>query len=947
MWWARRPLASCRAVLCAALWPDPADSSCPLAFRTTASSVIAEWVSKNLSLGSAESYSVYREVGAASALLGNPLLLQQCLLTFIADFCDWDNARDIRYFETARKLTRAAHEALGGLPGTLPTVVDPFAGGGAIPLEAVRVGAEVFASDLNPIPVLLNSVAVVDVPRYGKRLLDEFSIAANWFLAKAIDQLAEFYPASKPGNEVVAYLWARTLTCGGPGCGIEIPLITDPWVAKKKGIAIQISVNDKNISTKVVHRPKGKMSPGTVKTGSISCPRCGFTMSSATYRARALHGELGERLYAVIEKAASGVRIYRDPAEGDIAAFNRAKARLLRQLKRPENADLVPTEELSAAEPRRLNVLHYGFKTWGELFNARQTLSLTALSKLVAEYYQTHQRDDEPDFWRAVATLLGLCVSNIAQYNSNVSTYLSDGMISVFIQSSSVPMRANYAEANPLMSKLVGGFAFQVDRTKDVLENLIESCLVPGSVAQRSADQSILPHGSVQALATDPPYYFAIPYAELSDFFYVWLKRSLKDVRPDLFASVVTPKAEEAIQNLPHSAVTAIQKDRAHFERKITQSLVTAREELAPEGIGVIVFAHASTEGWEAMIKSLLDAQWVITASWPIDTERGGRMLASRQRALASSIHLVCRPRQSMEQGAAIGEWRQVLQELPERIHSWMPRLASEGVVGADAIFACLGPALEIFSRFSRVEKANGEVVTLREFLEQVWAAVAKEALTMIFQGANTAGLESDARLTAMWLWTLAATGVDALSADDAEGDEAGGESTVEVSGGASRGYMLEFDAARKIAQGLGASLEELKTIVEISGDNARLLSVSERAHYLFGKDEGKGAPNRKKREPQMDMFAAFEQAGGSETPAGVARVERLGETLLDRVHQSMLLFAAGRGEAVKRFLVEGGVGREQRFWSLAQALSALYQSQTLEKRWVDGVLARKRALGF
>ncbi len=276
-----------------------------------------------------------------------------------------------------------------------------------------------------------------------------------------------------------------------------------------------------------------------------------------------------------------------------------------------------------------------------------------------------------------------------------------------------------------------------------------------------------------------------------------------------------------------------------------------------------------------------------------------------------------------------------------------MPCLAEEGVVGADAIFACLGPALEIFSRFSRVEKASGEPVTLAEYLEQVWAAVAKEALSLVFAGADTAGFEPDARLTAMWLWTLNAginTGAGSQEDDDNDAADDGESGKGKLKGG----YTLEYDAARKIAQGLGAHLEELPHLVEIKGDQARLLPVAERTKHLFGKEEAQ-APTRgrgKKKPVQGDLFADLKEAEG-EAGWGVTGTPKSGETILDRIHQSMVLFAASRGEALKRFLVEEGAGRDPCYWSLAQALSALYPNGTDEKRWVDGVLARKKSLGF
>jgi len=291
-----------------------------------------------------------------------------------------------------------------------------------------------------------------------------------------------------------------------------------------------------------------------------------------------------------------------------------------------------------------------------------------------------------------------------------------------------------------------------------------------------------------------------------------------------------------------------------------------------------------------------------------------------------------------------------------------MPRLAEEGVVGADAIFACLGPALEIFSRYSRVEKSNGDVVPLREYLEHVWAAVSNEALTMIFKDPDAAGLEPDARLTAMWLWTLGTaspvangkTSAEEGVEDVADADDEEGEKPSKVSG-----FVLEFDAARKIAQGLGIHLDKSQSVVEVKGDKARLLPVAERTKYLFGSWTGPGDPRPtldapttkrkpKKKDTQLTLFEALKEADAdvvAEKPE--LKAPQAGSTVLDRVHQAMILFAAGRGEALKRFLVEEGIGKDARFWKLAQSLSALYPPGIDEKRWVDGVLARKKGLGL
>ena len=354
----------------------------------------------------------------------------------------------------------------------------------------------------------------------------------------------------------------------------------------------------------------------------------------------------------------------------------------------------------------------------------------------------------------------------------------------------------------------------------------------------------------------------------------------------------------------------------------------------------LLFFASKTTASWEAILDAIVAAGWTVTGSWPVDTERSARVSAQGQARLGSSVHLVCRPRENPDGSLRekIGDWRDVLSELPGRIHEWMPRLAQEGVVGADAIFACLGPALEIFSRYSSVEKASGELVTLREYLEEVWAAVSREALNMIFQAADTSGFEEDARLTAMWLWTLRT----AANGNGKEPDE--DEKTISL-----RGYSLEYDAARKIAQGLGAHLEKLNHLVEIKGDTATLLSAGARSKHLFGKEASQSAKNRKQNKSQraFDFVSELEDLRADYTGDWSTDISgRIGDTVLDRLHQSMILFGAGRGEALKRFLVDDGVGHSPLFWQLAQALSALYPHGSEEKRWVDGLLARKRGLG-
>jgi hypothetical protein len=515
-----------------------------------------------------------------------------------------------------------------------------------------------------------------------------------------------------------------------------------------------------------------------------------------------------------------------------------------------------------------------------------------------------------------------------------------------------IPMVWDWAEWNPFNIHMYP-FSGVVESIAETVEKICFATDHAGTAEQCNATRLPLPDDSTALYFTDPPYYDYVPYANLSDFFYVWLKRLIGRDYPNYFSDKESPKDEEIVQLAERNPAYS-HKTREFFESRIESAFAEGRRVTGPAGIGVIVFAHKSTSVWETLLSAVIRSGWVVTASWPIDTELATRFKAINTASLVSSVHLVCRPREHPDGSLRtdeVGDWRDVLAELPKRIHEWLPRLADEGVVGADAIFACLGPALEIFSRYSSVEKASGEQVALREYLEQVWAAVAKEALGMIFEGGDATGFEEDSRLTAMWLWTLNPGNGNGKSEKTSEDEDSEEQSQIEkrkskIIGG----YALEYDAARKIAQGLGAHLENLDRVVEIKGDKARLLSVAERTKYLFGKDESQAPAGKRKKKDRQEKFDFAREIEEAETQAGgwgEKNTPRAGETVLDQLHQAMILFASGRGEAMKRFLVEEGIGRDGRFWRLAQALSALYPSGTDEKRWVDGVLARKKGLGF
>ncbi len=951
IWWARRPLAACRAVICASLWPDPADLLCPESFKTVAKTQMVQF---------------WNQIDGESRIINDPLTLRTALLDFIANFSNWDNSTDSRYLNTAKALTESAHEALGGKPGTRPLIVDPFAGGGSIPLEALRVGADAYGSDLNPVAVLLNKVMLEYVPKYGQTLDDDIRKWGQWVQIEAERELAEYYPKDPGGATPISYLWARTITCEGPGCGAEVPLLRSLWLAKRAGHSAALHLIpkpvEKRVDFEILHNAKATdVKEGTVRRGSVSCPCCGYTTPVASVRKqlKTRHGGADDaRMFCVVTtKTTEQGRFYRLPTHRDLDAVRRAKDELERRKREwTGELSLVPDEPTTQYHTFVNRGPIYGMTTWGDYFTSRQLLALTTFVRLTKAYKDSNVSEKSKSDISAIQTCLDLAIDRCANQFTSLSKWNSGReMVDGVFARQAIPMLWDFGEISPFSGD--GYWNGAINWIGQVIEkNVLEGC---GCSKVASAINHPLKTDSAQGFITDPPYYYSVQYADLSDFFYVWLHRSLGNVHPDLFHENLTPKTDEIIVQSPGHEFAADGKNRQFYESRMQLAMAEGRRILCPDGIGVIVFANTSTAGWETLLQSLVESGWVITGSWPIDTEMASRVLAQNRSVLASSIHLVCRPRDNPNgsfRSNDVGDWRDVLHELPIRIHEWMPRLAAEGVVGADAIFACLGPALEIYSRYSRVEKPNGEQVLLREYLEKVWEAVAREALTVIFHDADTSGFEEDARLTAMWLWTLSAGGdqngavtVSGIDDDDIGDDEkSAGKKT-----GAKGGFTLEYDAARKIAQGLGAHPDEMRTLVEVKGDTARLLSVSERAQYLFGKQGAAQVPViARRRGKQMTLGESTGEGAEDAVVSAKATMEgdfdlTLGKTMLDSVHQGMLLFGAGRSDALKTFLVDNGAGKDPRFWRLAQALSALYPKSSEEKRWVDGVLARKKGLGL
>jgi hypothetical protein len=515
----------------------------------------------------------------------------------------------------------------------------------------------------------------------------------------------------------------------------------------------------------------------------------------------------------------------------------------------------------------------------------------------------------------------------------------------------------DFAE-NCISSGQAGDFSVTVGTMAEVIDALV--CIKnPAQTQCADAVRSPLPNDAAGVWFTDPPYYDAVPYADLSDFFFVWLKRVLPDspFSRDPFdpQNQLTPKKAEAVQDETKFA-DGLPKDRAFFERVMAQAFAEGRRVVRDDGIGCVVFAHKTTEGWEALLSGLHKGGWVVTGSWPIATEAASRLRARDSAALVTSVHLVCRPRTESK----TGDWADVLHELPRRVGEWMVRLDREGVRGADLVFACIGPALEIFSQFSRVETPDGREVDLPTYLEKVWEVVGREALHQVLgtaeaQARNGAAgaLEEDARLTALFLWTIRSTTGNDTSESGVKGeDEEELEEADEEEDGTSRkarGFTLIYDIARRFAQPLGIHLDVWKDrIIDIDKGVVRLLPVRERAHQLFGEAGAAGLADRIELAPdrarQLELFPGvhepFEQPRGRRRRfVGASAQAAVTEaTTLDRVHTAMLLQASGRTNAL-RALLAAEQERGPDFVRLSNALSALYPQDSDEKRLLDAML--------
>ena len=733
LWWSRKPTATARAVLFSQLVDDPSERY--EEFREAAASC-----------GEADP-----DAAAESAVLAE----RQRLFSLITRMVDWDNVGD-------EHLLREVHEEiLRSTDGAPPPILDPFAGGGSIPLEAQRLGLEARASDLNPVAVLINKGLIEIPPRFAGRppvfpgaddgtrpwpgahgLAEDVRSYGEWMREEAFRRIGHIYPRAQPpdGGEatVIAWIWARTVTCPNPACGIEMPLVSKWWLGKKKGKEAYIvpTVVGDHIEYSIGRDPEEaqtSQTDGTINRSGAKCLACGTAIGFAHIRSEGRNRRIGEQLIAVVAEGGRG-RTYLPPSADQLNPI-----RSLSSIDGPIGS--LPEAALG------FRVQAYGMSDYANCYTTRQLAALTTFSDLVGEARERVLADalaaglPEGDrleeggsgaaaYADAVATYLGMAVDRIAAVNCSLARWNAapskESVTDVFARQA-LPMVWDFAEGNPFQWG-PANLSWSVKWVADALTGL--PALPAGRVEQ--ADAASRDYSNA-VISTDPPYYDNIGYSDLSDFFYVWLRRSLRNIHPRLLSTMLVPKEEELVANpYRHGGKEGA---RGFFEHGFEGVFAHARQGANPDYPVTVYYAFKQSEtskagrtstGWATILGAMIRSGWTITATWPMRSERGGRMTSVGTNALASSIVLVLRPR---PEDAPVTDRRGLMRDLRSTLPDAVETLRSGGIAPVDLAQAAIGPGMSVFSRYSRVISPDGADMTVDDALAQI-NAVLDEVLT-------------------------------------------------------------------------------------------------------------------------------------------------------------------------------------------------------------------------
>jgi putative DNA methylase len=752
LWWARRPLAACRAVIFGSLVDDPVD--CPDEFPTE------------------ETQRAERE------------RLHELIRRLVV----WENSSDANLLAEARyEIARSVARFHGETAPTAPDAVldylnrqakpiyDPFCGGGSIPLEVQRLGLRAVGSDLNPVAVLITKALIELPPKFanrppvnpdadpmgltvgkGKRaqqvpwrgaagLADDVRYYGRKMREMAWERIGHLYPTAKlpDGGEatVIAWLWARTVPCPNPACGVAMPLLTTFQASKKRGnehwMWPVIDREAKTVGFTVRNRkppPEVVAVERTVTRNGATCVACGGAVNLEYVRQQARAGAMSEVMTCVVAEG-DRKRLFLSPSSNHIGTPLNASPGWRPNSRIPEHA-------------LGFSVQGYGFTEWGQLFSERQLTALTTFSDLLGDIRKTVIKDGADDEYVSVLrTYLALAVGRLTNSCSSFARWQNSGdkVAGVFAMPT-LPMLWDFVESNPFCAATQNWMA-QIEWVAEVPERLPTEVNPGVSIQSDAANIAYEEQGPI--IVTDPPYYANIGYADLSDYFYTWLRPLLRDIYPNLFASILVPKDAEMI------AGPRFENARDRFEHLLITTLREIRQRCSPEFPSSIFYAYKQQEeerdgrastGWETMLTALVKSRFQIVGTWPMRTERPGRSRQIGSNALASSVVLVCRPRPDDATTASRGDFMDALaRELPPAL----AQLTREGhIAPVDLRQAAIGPGMAVYSRYASVTTLAGEPVTVRQALVAINDAVAD------FLEQQAGQLDAESRFCLDWLRT-------------------------------------------------------------------------------------------------------------------------------------------------------------------------------------------------
>lgn len=745
LWWARRPLVASRAAVFAALVPWDAQ---PTLMKPASES---------------EEKRPYT------------------ITEFMVELCKWEVRDEV--LDEARRLIREAY------PDNPPKVLDMFAGGGSIPLEALRLGAEAYALDLNPVAHIIELATLVYPQKYGKQLAEDVKKWGEWVLERVRAEVGDLYPlipdpeftpekaarhadagggrhkqhemfpsdqpeqlemdlpdGADDGEEddapdgtsadvpfgylqPVAYLWTRTVICPNPACRATVPLVRQTWLKKKKGDNVALSMQPHPTENRMAfyvrraHDPEdfGFDPAGFSQRGNSVCGRCGSTVTSTYVKAEGKAKRMKAQMMATVcvRPGARG-KVYLSPDEHDLPVPDEAAIQARIEALTAETGITPPDEEIAWEDNQHFQVPMYGMMLFRDLFTLRQLLILLTFVKYVHLGHKAMiEVDMDREYARAVATYNNLALNRLAAIMSTQSRWRgSEGerVVAAFARQA-LPMVWDFAELMPF-NTVFTSWNYIVGVGLDVIENLSNIRGI-ANVNRGSATELPTSIPELDAVITDPPYYDNISYADLSDFFYVWLKRGLGNLYPEHFGADITPKKKEAIAaSYRH---TNEDESRNFYEDMMRQAFREAHGRLSADGILITVYAHKTTSGWSTLIDALRNSGFSVTEAWPLDTELAGRAVAQDTAALASSFFLVARKRHNGHTGEYLRDVKPDMQRIVgERVRFFL----QQGITGADLNIAAVGAGLAPYTRFAKVELPNGEELTAAGYLDEVQSAV-------------------------------------------------------------------------------------------------------------------------------------------------------------------------------------------------------------------------------